>query len=211
MIKFLKVVAKKLNRDRKMSLRVLVDKGVSYALATATAPLYLRAVTEVGSRVRTMGAPRIVNYGVMRIGNDVRISSHVVPVELATGEGGELLIGSGVHINYGVSIGATKSVHIGDRVRIGPYTRIVDSDFHDIYNRALPGKPSPVVIGNDVWIGMNAVILPGVHVGRAAVIGTGAVVTKDVPDFAVVGGVPAKVLRMLDPAKFVQDVTDHHH
>lgn len=211
MIKFLKVVAKKLNRDRKMSLRVLVDKGVSYALATATAPLYLRAVTEVGSRVRTIGAPRIVNYGVMRIGNDVRISSHVVPVELSAGEGGELIIGSGVHINYGVSIGATKSVHIGDRVRIGPYTRIVDSDFHDIYNRALPGKPSPVVIGNDVWIGMNAVILPGVHVGRAAVIGTGAVVTKDVPDFAVVGGVPAKVLRMLDPAKFVQDVTDHHH
>lgn len=210
MIKFLKVVAKKLNRDRKMSLRVLVDKGVSYALATATAPLYLRAVTEVGSRVRTIGAPRIVNYGVMRIGNDVRISSHVVPVELSAGEGGELIIGSGVHINYGVSIGATKSVHIGDRVRIGPYTRIVDSDFHDIYNRALPGKPSPVVIGNDVWIGMNAVILPGVHVGRAAVIGTGAVVTKDVPDFAVVGGVPAKVLRMLDPAKFVQDVTDHH-
>ncbi len=211
MITFLKVVAKKLGRDRKMSLRVLVDKGVSYALATATAPFYLRGVTEVGSRVRTMGAPRIVNYGVMRIGNDVRIASYVVPVELAAGEGGELLIGNGVHINYGVSIGATKSVHIGDRVRIGPYARIVDSDFHDIYNRALPGQPSPVVISNDVWVGMNAVILPGVHVGRAAVIGTGAVVTKDVPDFAVVGGVPAKVLRMLDPAKFVQDVTDQHH
>ena len=53
----------------------------------------------------------------------------------------------------------------------------------------------PVVIGNDVWIGGRVTILPGVHIGDGAVIGAGAVVTKDVPEFAVVGGNPAKILK----------------
>lgn len=53
----------------------------------------------------------------------------------------------------------------------------------------------PVVIGNDVWIGANVIILPGVHIGDGAVIAAGAVVTKDVDDYAIVGGVPAKVIR----------------
>jgi acetyltransferase-like isoleucine patch superfamily enzyme len=56
-------------------------------------------------------------------------------------------------------------------------------------------KNHPIIIGNDVWIGANAVILPGVNIGNGAVIGAGAVVTKDVPDYAVVVGVPAKVLK----------------
>ena len=55
----------------------------------------------------------------------------------------------------------------------------------------------PVVIGDDVWIGANAVILPGVTIGRHCVVAAGAVVTKDVPDNTLVGGVPAKVLKAL--------------
>ena len=55
----------------------------------------------------------------------------------------------------------------------------------------------PVVIGDDVWIGANAVILPGVTIGRHCVVAAGAVVTKDVPDNTVVGGVPAKIIKKL--------------
>ena len=51
-------------------------------------------------------------------------------------------------------------------------------------------------IGDDVWIGTNVIILPGVNIGNHSIIGAGAVVTKDVPDYAIVGGVPAKVIRM---------------
>ncbi|HDZ8876661.1 hypothetical protein J4G66_16215 [Aeromonas dhakensis] len=52
-----------------------------------------------------------------------------------------------------------------------------------------------IKIGNDVWIGANAIILPGVTIGDGAVVGAGAVVTRDVPDYAIVVGVPAKVIR----------------
>lgn len=208
MIRFLKVAVGKLKRDKNSSLRVLIDKSITYALATALAPFHLRRATRVGARVRTLGgAPRIVNYGTLTIGDDVRISSHVTPVELVVYEGAELTIGEGSHINYGVSIGATKSITVGARARIGPYTRIVDSDFHDVYNRAQPAEPKPVVIGEDAWLGMHVIVLPGVRIGKAAVIGSGSVVTKDVPPFTVAGGVPAKVLRELDPARFVADVT----
>lgn len=53
-----------------------------------------------------------------------------------------------------------------------------------------------IVIGNDVWIGYDAVVMAGVHIGDGAIIGTRAVVTKDVPPYAIVGGVPAKIIRM---------------
>ena len=56
---------------------------------------------------------------------------------------------------------------------------------------------TPVVIGDDVWIGANAVVLPGVHIGRHVVVAAGAVVTRDVPDGCVVAGVPATIKKRL--------------
>lgn len=74
-----------------------------------------------------------------------------------------------------------------------PLTHLKKDGWKEKYR--LPTKPSFVKIGNDVWIGARAIILPAVTVGDGAIIGAGAVITHDVPSYAVVGGVPAKILR----------------
>ena len=181
----------------------LASKSARYALELASAPVFLRAVDEVGTGVRTLGRPRVDNQGRMSIGANTLIRSVNVPVELATGREGHLEIGPDCSINYGVSLGCLSSIRIGARCRLGPYVMIVDSDFHDAYDRAKRPPPRPVVLEDDVWIGAKASIMPGVTIGRGAIVGTAAVVTHDVAPFTVVAGVPAKVVKSLDPEKFV--------
>lgn len=104
--------------------------------------------------------------------------------------------------NSGIGIASRIYGHvcIGDNVLMGPEVIILTSGHKyenaDILIREqgrLPEKP--VHIGNDVWIGARAIILPGVHIEDGAVIGAGAVVTKDVPPYTVVGGVPARIIK----------------
>lgn len=90
-------------------------------------------------------------------------------------------------------------LRIGDNVMMGPDVTILTYT-HNIARIDIPmGQQGSVVkevtIGNDVWIGMRSIIMPGVKIGNGVVIGAGAVVTKDVPDYAIVGGVPAKIIR----------------
>ena len=99
-----------------------------------------------------------------------------------------------------VVAGSDLVVTIGARVGIGPGVKIITS-VHAEAGRGVPVLFSPVemaavVIEDDSDLGVNSVILPGVRVGRGAVVGAGAVVTEDVPAYAVVAGVPARVLRM---------------
>jgi acetyltransferase-like isoleucine patch superfamily enzyme len=193
----------KVRRDRALGWRVIVQRGVRYLWELATGRLRLRAANAVGARARTLGRPRIDNAGRLEIGADVLIRSVNVPVELGTGPEGLLRIGDGVRINYGASVAAYRSISIGDRVRLGPYVMIVDTDFHDPYERSKRPPAAPVVIEDDVWIGAKASVLKGVRIGRGAIVGVGAVVTRDVEPFTVVGGVPARLLGRLDPSRLV--------
>jgi acetyltransferase-like isoleucine patch superfamily enzyme len=198
-----RTAVEKIRRDRHMGVRAVLTRSFRYAWELATARYRLRAVTRVGRHARTLGTPRIENFGTMEIGSQVLIRSVNVPVELCTGANGLLRVGNGVRLNYGTSIAAHGAVSIGDRVRVGPYVMIVDTDFHDPYVRHLRPAPAPVVIEDDVWIGAKASVLKGVRIGRGAIIGVGAVVTRNVEPFAVVAGVPAKQVGSLDPARFV--------
>jgi acetyltransferase-like isoleucine patch superfamily enzyme len=191
------------NRDGEMPLRVRLAKAKDFSLSLAAARLYLGQVDEVGAGVRVICKPHIRNFGKMRLGSAVILRSTIVPVELATGPNGELTIGDRCSLNYGVSIGATQSVKLGKRVRMGPYSMIIDCQFHDAYDRDRRPPPAPVVIEDDVWIGARASVMPGVRIGRGAIVGAHSLVTKDVPAFSVVGGVPAKVISELDPSKFI--------
>ena len=92
-------------------------------------------------------------------------------------------------------------VTIGRDVMMGPEVVIYTSGHkHDDVNIPMMDQGDeqvkPVTIGNDVWIGRRVIIMPGVTIGNGVIIGAGAVVTKDVPDYAVVGGVPAKIIKM---------------
>jgi acetyltransferase-like isoleucine patch superfamily enzyme len=104
-------------------------------------------------------------------------------------------IGRDVSVNAFVHIWGSGGVSIGDRTMIASHVAIT-SVTHD-YNSAEMYKTvvtKPVVIGADVWIGAHAVIVPGVTICDGAVIGAGAVVTKDVPAGAIVVGVPARIV-----------------
>ncbi len=73
--------------------------------------------------------------------------------------------------------------------------------------KAIPPRP-PIFIENDVWIGQNVALKPGIHIGDGAIIATGAVVTKDVPPYAIWGGVPARLLKMRFPDKIIEDMLE---
>jgi acetyltransferase-like isoleucine patch superfamily enzyme len=201
----IRVAMAKVRRDRRLGWRVVLGRGSRYLAELSTARLRLRAVDEIGPHARTLGRPRIQNLGRMTIGGHALLRSVNVPVELATGPTGELRIGEGVRVNYGTSIAAEQAVSIGDRVRIGPHAMIVDTDFHDPYQRSVRPTPIPVVIEDDVWIGAKASVLKGVCIGRGAIVGVGAVVTRDVEPFAIVAGVPARLVGRLDPDRFIPE------
>ena len=110
---------------------------------------------------------------------------------------GDVIIGD--HTRVGLHNTIIGPVTIGSHVNLaqGITVTALNHNFADTSLRIDEQGVStkPVTIEDDVWVGANAVILPGVTVGRHAVIAAGAVVTKDVPPFSVVGGVPAKVLK----------------
>ena len=124
------------------------------------------------------------------------------PVILSTRSRNAVLrIGDDVGITGG-TLCAARRIEIGDRVFIGANAIIVDTDFHPIdpeHRRQAPqdGAVAPVIIEDDVFIGMSSLILRGVHIGRGSVIGAGSVVTTSVPPGVICAGNPARVVRSL--------------
>jgi acetyltransferase-like isoleucine patch superfamily enzyme len=97
---------------------------------------------------------------------------------------------------------AAERITIGDNVVVGANTSIVDTDFHPLDREKRRDQPSggqtaPVVIGDDVFVGMNCLILKGVTIGDGSVVGAGSVVTRSVPQDVVVAGNPARIIREL--------------
>lgn len=110
-------------------------------------------------------------------------------------------IGDNCLVN-GTMIFSMSSVTIGDNCMFGPGAKVVDNDSHrpsaDSVTRRLAPASAPIVINDNVWIGMNALILKGVEIGRNSIVAAGAVVTKDVPENVLVAGNPARVVKGLE-------------
>ena len=136
------------------------------------------------------------------IGERVSIRSYGWIYCLPQKDGGgkpQLLIGDGTYIGRFSHICASREVILGKKVLIADKVYIADTD-HSYENVNLPICDSPlkvasIEIGDETWIGENVVILPGVKIGRHCVIGANAVVNKDVPDFSVAVGQPARVIK----------------
>ncbi len=135
----------------------------------------------------------------MKIGKHTNIHPTVV-----IRQGEYINVGEHCLINHNNLLQAGKSkygtITIGNYVHTGVNVMIMAFN-HGFYTKDIPTKEqdyydAPIVIEDDVWIGAGSVILAGVTIGKGAIIAAGAVINKDVPAYAIVGGVPAKVLKM---------------
>jgi acetyltransferase-like isoleucine patch superfamily enzyme len=126
-------------------------------------------------------------------GRDLKIKANVV---IDSPE--RLFVGDGFNVGEFTFISAIGGVRVGNDVIIGHHSSILTSDHGTSLATPMASQAlrlAPVEIGDDVWIGAGARILAGVTIGSRAIIAAGAVVTHDVPDETVVGGVPARVLK----------------
>jgi acetyltransferase-like isoleucine patch superfamily enzyme len=134
--------------------------------------------------------PSVSNLGRIEVEN----CAFFTGVRIECWQGALIRIGNGTYLNRGTEIVAATEITIGRDCKVAREVIIMDTDQHALPNSELVAKP--VRIGDRVWIGARAIILKGVTIGHDAVIGAGSVVTRDVPAGAVVGGVPARILRL---------------
>ncbi len=113
-------------------------------------------------------------------------------------------ISNSVSLNGTSIICRSTQISIGKRTMIGPNVVILDSPFHALYpveyRNNYPGNEldKPVFIGDDVWVGMQVIILPGSYIGNGSVVGAGSIVTGFIPDNVLAIGRPAKVIKILE-------------
>ena len=136
----------------------------------------------------------MLNAGNIDIGSNCLIQDRVY---LRAGIDGKIDIGDGAALNSFVQMYGHGGISIGDDTQVGPNS-VITTTGHDYLATDLTQNYSSIKIGKRVWIGANCTILPGVTIHDQAVIGAGAVVSKDIPARCVALGVPAKVARHFD-------------
>lgn len=165
-----------------------------------------------GQKIKLVGWPFVFRFprATIVMGDNVRINSNFFSnllglyqrtIIIAKGVG-KITIGNHVGIS-GATIYACEKIEIGDRCLIGANTKIVDNDFHPVdpvarqNNDNTKIKSAPVTIGENVFIGMNTIILKGTHIGNNCVVGAGSVVHGTFEDNSVIAGNPAKVVKVM--------------
>jgi maltose O-acetyltransferase len=140
------------------------------------------------------GDPRVLSELLASVGNE----THVRPPFFCD-YGYNITLGDNVFLNFNCVILDVVPVTIGDRVQIASAVQLLAADHPlDAQERA-SGREfgQPITVENDVWLGGGAIVLPGVTIGHASVIGAGSVVTKDIPAGVIAVGNPCRVLREL--------------
>lgn len=169
-------------------------------------PVLRSVCAGVGRHLRAECLPYMRGDGNLTLGDHVNLSGrscfyfiHGMPEKPAINIGDHTFIGNGC------TLSAAREIRIGAHCLVSSMVRIHDNDGHPLdparrrrHEPIQPEESAPVIIEDNVWIGAGVTILKGVRIGADAVVGTGAVVTVDVPAGAVVAGNPARVVRQLD-------------
>ena len=170
------------------------EKALAVLKGAAVLPF---KASSAGRLSRIAGKLLLKNKGELIIGRNVSFHAKPFPSSVTVGKGARLTIGDNVFFNYGLDIGCTSSITIGRHSIIGPMVNMIDSNFHPVDSQDRSAA-KPIVIGDNVWIGRGAIILPGVHIGSGSVIAAGSVVTRDIPSAVLSGGTPAKTLKEIE-------------
>ncbi len=130
------------------------------------------------------------------VGDNTWIQSTIGATRFAADEGATIIVGKGCWFTGG-HFGASERVTVGDNTLIGWGCSIIDSSLHDMDNFT-PATKAPITIGSYVWLPNWITVMPGVTIGNHCVIGTGSLVTRDVPPNSFAAGRPAEVIRKID-------------
>lgn len=177
------------------------SKGVIFA--ESGAKIQFGNKVKAGSGLNLMKSSLInaLSYEGVEIGDNFTLGKYSI-IEctgVLRNVGNSLKIGNNVGINHYCFIGVRGDIEIGDNVIFGPRVNIF-SENHNFDSIEIPIKNQGVtkgktIIGSDVWIGANVSIMSGVNIGDGCVIAAGAVVTKNIPAYSIIGGVPAKIIK----------------
>ena len=147
-----------------------------------------------GAKIGDYGLIRMGKYSRLEIGRNTLICRFA---EISVNDNAVLKIGDDVYIGERANIRARESIEIGSHTQIAQGVSLIGGQY--LYKNAdIPIKKqgfmsSPIHIGSDAWLGVNVVVLPGRKIGKGAVVGAGSVVSRNIPDYAIAVGSPAKV------------------
>jgi maltose O-acetyltransferase len=142
--------------------------------------------------------PRLYGKGQVKIGKRFVVRGRILPCELgaATSEA-RLTIGDRVFINQGASVVAYYDIEVGDDTLIGEFATLYDTNHHSV-DVDHPTKYGPVVIGSNVWLGRDVVVLPGSRIGDHTIVAAGSIVKGELPPRVLASGNPARPVRELN-------------
>ncbi len=192
-------IRRSLARDADLPLGTRAAKAARYLIGSVGGPRKLRDCSTVGPRPRVVGRVIVRNAGRIDVGADAVFFARYAPVELTAPLGGTLTLGNDAHVNYGTMLRAHAAVRIGRNTSFGPYCIVDDLVVREEEGQRVE-RGDPIEIGDGVWLAARVTVLPGTTIGAGSVITAGSIVSGTIPPGVVAGGIPARVLRALNPS-----------
>lgn len=184
--------------DRMRSSEVIVGGGELHLSMRELTEEIMRLTCELNGSYHTQDEVRALFSKI--IGKPVDETFRMFP-PFYTNCGRNTTVGKRVFINTGCHFQDQGGIVLGDGTLLGNSVVLTTMNHDFDPEKRTTTYPAPIIIGKNVWIGSNATVLPGVHIGDGSIVGAGSVVTKDVPPNTIVAGAPAAIIRKIVPGE----------